>query len=340
MFNPFSFIPQFAKKWTDGTRFDLLKTIGALMIWLPSIFLLKVWNEVDTWNDVITINAYRAEFPDSTETIKADLIQINHPYMAFSNLYENKLIFVYRIYTSTSNKHGFFNDYRLSNAKESQVADFVNSYGLSNIEQDSITAIYEIGASIYISNNDKKLNYIKKGDSLPSNDYIKSTACLNNGKTTLNYKRIKIVKNVKSEYNTPDFLWNKSDITISTPKPYKIVFKSKDVSQCYYNLHFESNTDFKLDTLRIGFSGAVRFSGINPVPDIYSYNGIEYTDANKIDMIKRNGITTYCQFLEAAGIQSIRIYLLSTIATLFFGIFVKLILEIIWRHFKCHINRK
>ena len=68
-------------------------------------------------------------------------------------------------------------------------------------------------------------------------------------------------------------------------------------------------------------------------------NGFEYTNKEKIDKIKRNGLTVFCQFLEATGLQNVRIYLLSTIATLFFGIFIKLCLELLWRRFKIIIHK-
>lgn len=333
MFNPFSFIPQFAKKWTDGTRFDIIKTIGALIIWFPCILLLKAWNEVDSWNDVITVNAYRTHIPDSTEILKGNIISIKHPYMSFSKMYKQKFHLDYFFYAHTSSKKGIFQ------SKDSTLlSDYIDIYGIKNIETDSIIGFFEINYSLYVSEGQKANYHLNLNDSLRSEKYISNIECDDN-KLYLNKRHIAKITKSQNGYNMPAFLKNESNVDISIPQPYKLVFKLKDVSQCYYNLQFKGNTDFKLDTLRINFGGAARFSGIDPSPDIYSYNGFEYTNKEKIDKIKRNGLTVFCQFLEATGLQNVRIYLLSTIATLFFGIFIKLCLELLWRRFKIIIHK-
>ena len=114
----------------------------------------------------------------------------------------------------------------------------------------------------------------------------------------------------------------------------------EDISQSYYTLNIKSeNYDTHIDNIKIDFGGAVRFLHIYPTPDISDYSSIVYNDAEKISYIQSFGLKTYCQLLEASGLQSVRIYLLSAFATFFLGISLKILLEMLWRFCKKRIHK-
>ena len=105
-----------------------------------------------------------------------------------------------------------------------------------------------------------------------------------------------------------------------------------DISQSYYTLNIEGVDKFcalkDSVTLEIDFGGATSFVGLCPEPDKMTYSSVLYTNQNKIRHIMSNGgVRMYCQFMETSGVQSTRIYMLSTIATFLFGLFAKGLVE-------------
>lgn len=85
----------------------------------------------------------------------------------------------------------------------------------------------------------------------------------------------------------------------------------------------------EIHELEIDFGGATRFIGINPQPDYTTMSGFAYTDSKKIEQISFKGLKTYCQFVETSGIQSVRVYLLTAICSLFFTLFIKTLVKLI-----------
>lgn len=107
--------------------------------------------------------------------------------------------------------------------------------------------------------------------------------------------------------------------------PYFIL---EDVSQSYYNLKLDVDDDY-LGMLKIDFGGATRFTGIQPQPDQITMSGIVYTDKEKIDKIRRRGLRLYCQFLDTATLQSVRIFMLTAFTSLFFTLFWKYLYRLV-----------
>lgn len=85
----------------------------------------------------------------------------------------------------------------------------------------------------------------------------------------------------------------------------------------------------EIHELEIDFGGVTRFIGINPQPDYTTMSGFGYTDSKKIEQISFKGLKTYCQFVETSGIQSVRVYLLTAICSLFFTLFIKTLVKLI-----------
>ena len=61
MYNPFSFIPFIIKKWTDGTRFDIVKMICSAAMFVSCISILQKWNTVPTFKDEVNVTTYRGK---------------------------------------------------------------------------------------------------------------------------------------------------------------------------------------------------------------------------------------------------------------------------------------
>ena len=117
--------------------------------------------------------------------------------------------------------------------------------------------------------------------------------------------------------------------------PYFIL---EDISQSYYNLTFDIDYGIDIDRLEIDFSGATRFTGIQPQPDQTMMSGIVYTDKDKIRKIQYGGLQLYCQFLETSTLQSVRIFVLTAFSSLFFTLFWKCVYNFVvnvrWRRKK------
>ena len=113
--------------------------------------------------------------------------------------------------------------------------------------------------------------------------------------------------------------WGEKNIINRKLNPY---FVLEDISQSYYNLTLDVPYE-SINRLEIDFGGATRFTGIHPQPDQTTVSGIIYTDNGKISEINRSGLQLYCQFLETSTLQSVRIFVLTAFASLFFTLFWK-----------------
>ena len=139
----------------------------------------------------------------------------------------------------------------------------------------------------------------------------------------------------KGEENS-NILLMPCDISTNYKKrsPY---FLLEDISQSYYNFNLNF-TGIKINRLEIDFSGATRFTGIQPQPDQTTMSGIVYTNKNKIREIQICGLQLYCQFLETSTLQSVRIFVLTAFSSLFFTLFWKCVYNFVvnvkWRRKK------
>lgn len=331
MYNPFTFIPLWIRKWTDGTRFDIVKLVCSSLLFVLSVYVLIKWNTVPAIIDTLETNTYMG----IREGKACYDVRIVHPYYNFSNLYKNKA--------------------------------YYNIGFLGTCDQDSNVSLK------YTRETDSLISIMRKNDMEVVTDsaimmcHVKLKMFVTKFHTKSQNERIERVdsnsiKILGRTYNeTRDTAWacgdwlavfnkhvpgnqkdysfsSKSDITLSMNGLINW-FRLEDISQCYYKLNIKSfgNWD-EIKNLNIGFGGAVRFLQINPVPDMIDDSSVQYSDKWKLLHIQCHGLTLYCQQMEAVGLQSVRVYILSAFATFFLGISLKILLEVIWRFCKKRID--
>lgn len=104
------------------------------------------------------------------------------------------------------------------------------------------------------------------------------------------------------------------------------LFAPFDMSQYHEKISFRGLRLFRgLKLLKINYGTAVQISGLNPEPDVLTYDGFEYTDKDKIRFIILNGLEYHVSIPELANIQLAKIFALTTIVTLLLTLFLKLL---------------
>lgn len=119
---------------------------------------------------------------------------------------------------------------------------------------------------------------------------------------------------------SPEFYsqYNSSGNLICTPGWTNLC----DISQCYYKINILSQTipDY---TLTIDFASVANFSVIVPEPDSRTMSSITYTDREKLNMIRGNGLEFHVSFNEMQNKQTIRSFALTCLMSLVFGLWMK-----------------
>ena len=342
MYNPFSFITIFIKKWTDGTRFDFVKMMCSSALFISCIVVLQKWNTVPTFKDELCVTTYRGQHFQN-DSLGAS-IRIIRPYYNFSNLGKNTA--EYNIGIIGTYKRDTTEFLRMDKKTETLLAELKNN--IAGFNADSTILLLHakirmnpINNSASKDNNTNKNILLGNGDAglIKAYTETKDTAWVC-GEIFAAFKQHKSDK-AKDKTDPLFFFPNlaSSKINIGIGK-YTNWFRMEDISQSYYTLNIKSeNYDTHIDNIKIDFGGAVRFLHIYPTPDISDYSSIVYNDAEKISYIQSFGLKTYCQLLEASGLQSVRIYLLSAFATFFLGISLKILLEMLWRFCKKRIHK-
>ena len=340
MYNIFSFIWIHFKKWTDGTRKDIVKMLLTASIFVSCFWLLVQWNTIPRYEDSILIETYKDKSV-TKDSLYAN-VSIRRPYQTFYSLSNDSA--GYNIYFTGSYKRDttkFINH----NAHVDSLLNVLKTK-VSNASMDSIAILFNVKAKIHLYTHMSKpssTENLQKNKSIKDNVYFNVTYNNSYDSTERAFANGELLGVIKDKYfdtkEEPFFilspnLENKTSIDWSPLR--KLLSTMHDMSQCYYTFRVKTNNVLKqqMGSLSIDFGGATRFSGIYPKPDETTCSGIRYTDKKKLLEIERYGLKVYCQFLESNSVQSLRTYALTTIVTFFFTLFLKMLIEMLWRNFK------
>lgn len=102
------------------------------------------------------------------------------------------------------------------------------------------------------------------------------------------------------------------DNPLVCPKWYSMF----DISQSYFDI---SLTCVSIDSvvLKFDFVGATDFSEMRPKPDIVGMSSITFSNSQKIEQIKKNGLVFHAHFKEKDGIQTIRLFAVTAMMCVF-----------------------
>lgn len=333
MLNPSSFISFFAK-WAEGTRFDLVKIVSALIVSLFCIMEIVSWNKVPHYEDSFVIETYKDNSACQDSLFAG--ITIQRPYNTFNTL--KKATAYWEV-----NFSGYYDrgstQFVEQNAKTvvlfNTLADTVH-----NFNADSVAILFHVNGKLQLENDIvRKNNNVKVMEGPAPSVERDSTltdslgCCIASADIVSALYPSKLDNKVRPIFLFSPALENHIGIVRSTP--FHLFFEDGDISQYRYSLKLKTNSCVNnINSLEIDFGGPTRFTAIYPKPDRESVSGIVYTDKTKISEIKKDGLSMYCQLLESSGLQTVRMYLISTIATFFLGVAIKLLLEILWRMLK------
>ena len=93
-------------------------------------------------------------------------------------------------------------------------------------------------------------------------------------------------------------------------------YSTFDISQSYFDI---SLTCVSIDSvvLKFDFVGATDFSEMRPKPDIVGMSSITFSNPQKIEQIKKNGLVFHAHFKEKDGIQTIRLFAVTAMMCVF-----------------------
>lgn len=72
-----------------------------------------------------------------------------------------------------------------------------------------------------------------------------------------------------------------------------------------------------LKELKVNFGGPTEFFAMNPEPDVMTVSGFEFTDPLKLRQIMRDGIEFHAKFPQTESLQSARIFVVTTLISIF-----------------------
>ncbi len=117
--------------------------------------------------------------------------------------------------------------------------------------------------------------------------------------------------------------------TFEKPNPFTVF---EDVSKMVEIVRICTQSIQFVKSLTIDYRCPTEFGRIVPEPDEYTSTSIRYTDPLKINKIAWDGLRFHVRFPDMENIQEIRIFALTTIATLLFTIIVTLIYKLLIRN--------
>lgn len=100
-----------------------------------------------------------------------------------------------------------------------------------------------------------------------------------------------------------------------------------DITQL--NLNFKLNCSYKLNCkLAFEFYGPVDFSAMYPTPDKKTVSGIEFTNPDKINIIRTNGLSYHVDFLNNRNLQEVRNLVITAIMSMVIALICNIICNI------------
>ena len=338
MNNPFSFIILFTRKMALGVKSDYVKMLASLAVFIVSIVILIKWNTIPTIQDFVEFD-FNASKCSAKDSLRFSIVStrtresFNNPSITNIGFYS----YIYGRYKRNENEK----------QKESDVLDslrYIISKKNLDASIDSTYAILYIKTKFQLSsinecdkffNTSYKDVYFVKKDKGNFFEIIE-----NEGVKHDSLGRYLVQRNYISfdtdEANDSINETKYSSIVNSKNNPLRLL-RLEDISRCYYSLMInDKNFNSKhISSIRVNFNGATSFSNIDPIPDKLSMSDIVYYDREKIQKICfQKGINMFCIFPDTEGIQDTRKYLLTTLASLMIGVFMKLLYEILESRFK------
>lgn len=306
-------------------------------------YLFVQWNTVPTISTEVDVNSYR-----TTTNDKASIsLKLQKNYNRLSDFGNNSLRLIINFGSAPDTITHFLK--QGESAKVDSLLVQMRKYN-SNMNFDSCFCLFDVKVKNEVDagfglrlKTEEPLNVQKKGILVTTGYHKKDGKLFYEGEAMIPFQ-FKLNPKFKSQFPYPIF----GEITINGDWKSNIwtMIRTEDIAQCYYD--FKLNTEGmnlnsgEIHELEIDFGGATRFIGINPQPDYTTMSGFGYTDSKKIEQISFKGLKTYCQFVETSGIQSVRVYLLTAICSLFFTLFVKTLVKLIadsWGHWIMRQNK-
>lgn len=94
------------------------------------------------------------------------------------------------------------------------------------------------------------------------------------------------------------------------------LLRLEDISQFNYSLVLDDKASC-MNSLELDFGGPIEIKGIWPIPDIIEPSRIVYHSKDKILQLKETkAVKMYCQSLESVNVQNVRLFILTTLASL------------------------
>lgn len=309
--------------------FSILSNIVAIIVflgryrkrwlWLPSLILgvilfwvFLTWNRVPSFSDRIDILPLRLNDSCSID------VRVNHPYYTFNNFSDNFWGFWTDYGTSSGGVTFNLHQHPGAAVKPPLVAvnitdetrKFVNNRTL-----DSIGNIFEfrvrkeLFGSMDLRNarNRLRVSHDPKGFSISKrNPKYVNNVCIDS---------VRILAGVNRFSPAPLPTGYHAEMYYT---PVRLL-RMEDISQFNYRLTLNDKTH-SLSRLELGFGGPVDIKGLWPEPDIIEPSRIIYRSPDKISQIhEAGGVKMFCQSLESATVQNVRLFVLTTIVSVCFA---------------------
>lgn len=345
MYNPFSYLFLPLEKWRGGTRLLVLKATGALLAFFVCVYFIFRFAQVQTMENYLqvkkvdrTTGMKHVERPDTFSvkfinyyTSTSDVLRCNSGTVVHLTMHEDTTATILHDKHTDAAIDSIFKTLPDSTRRHMQVEHW----------RDSLCLLYQLRSSMKLSPVPHYAT-ILYGDTIggySKGDRVRNMPSSSSFIASIDNLRLKvddedIVCYFKGFETEGRFTINS---TLDLQRTYQYFFQEGDLSQSYYVLKFpheekDSAGYYDITRLEIDFSGATRFIGLNPVPDETTLTSICYTDSAKLrEIFSRDELRFFCQFAETSNIQGVRTYLVSTIATFFFGVFLRLLFSIVCR---------
>lgn len=343
--NLFSRLRPSLRKWKEGTRLLVLKALGALLAFAACVYLIFQFAHVDTLENYMQIERY-----DRTTGIRLKerpdtfIVRFANYYTHTSNVLHAEGGSTIRLVMHEDTTATILHDRQRDAAIDSIFKALPDSSRLQMQTEhwrDSLCLIYQMRFST------KQLHLpiftdIFDGDTIVQGAWA---GRYDSESFYIHFKGKEEDSRLKLEHQ--DIVaffkgfWREGRGTLNNTMDFSLDYfyflREGDLSQSYYTLKFphaekDSSAYYSITRLEIDLGGPTRFVGLSPAPDEATLSGIVYDDPAKLRKIfSRQELTFFCQFPETSNIQTVRTYLVSTIATFFLGVLLKLLFEIVCR---------
>lgn len=331
-------------KWKEGTRLRILKTAGSLLAFLVCVYLIFQFARVTTKDTCLQLRKYQ-RYEDTENRAKADTlsIYIYNFYNRTSNIL--RMDGGTRVYLSvneepTALRYDEATDVAIDSLLGCWQDTLLQGMSMGNW-RDSLYVLYDLNISVKLTprspfeaSNENEDSLVTYGAWRFNNccSVVKYDLTPQDGHNSVKCRLLTGIVRGDGKYVSGHGLM---DGTAYEDLDYLYFLREGDLSQSYYTLRFphepkDSAAYNDITKLSIDLGGPTRFVGLNPAPDETTLTGFIYTDPAKLRKIfSKDEFVFFCQYVEASNIQSVRTFLVSTIATFFFGLFLRLLFGLV-----------